>query len=83
MDSLRVVLGVEADWTAQDAFRHINKLNGPVLRLLRGAQLHVSRGHPLLPSSVQLLYPVLREVLRLPTVIPGSEVAFFLLDRLV
>ncbi len=103
VDSLRAVLAnidldaldageEEAGGSPQDVYRSVNKVCGPVLRLLRGAQIFVSRllaateevrpGASVVSwSTLHLLFPVVRGVLSLQAVIPGTEMAFYLLDR--
>lgn len=105
VDALRVVLHAEGDraheGTPQEVFRYVNRLSGPVVRVLRAAQSMVTRtanraaqnqdvaiSSPTKaviaqPSTVHLLFPVLRGVLTLQGVLPNSEMAFAILDRCV
>jgi hypothetical protein len=79
-----------SDGDLQDAYRRITRLSAPILRLLRGVQVVLNRRAPsaesvanrmpLSPSTIHVLLPVIMEVLVLQAVIPGSEMAFYLLD---
>ena len=92
VDSLRVVLthvrADEGEESAQDSYRAVNRLSSPVLRLLRGVQVYVNKvlahedqsGGVLCASTTHFVLPVVTAVLSLHSVIPGSEMAFFLLD---
>jgi hypothetical protein len=106
-DSLRITFTVterplKRKETLLQVFKEVVQVAGPLQRLLRGVQTHVSRAHMLaqahahahaqtnahtdavkmvlLPSTVQLLYPVLRALLSLPSLVPGCELAFMVLD---
>jgi hypothetical protein len=78
----------------QDAlYKEMLGLGAPLQRLLRTVQTHLSRiqsqsqqqhrqpkQHALLPSTVHLLFPVLRGLLGMPTMLPGCDFTFMVLD---
>ena len=80
--------------TIQGLYKEMLVLAAPVQRLLRTVQTHLSRlqshshqedkratkEHLLLPSTVHLLYPVLKGLLGMPTILPGCDFAFMVLD---
>lgn len=81
-----------SDSEAMDAYRVLYQQNGPVLRLLQAMLMLLSRAAaehrgvkhmPVTPCTFLLLYPILRGVLLLPHVMPGTEHTFHLLDRWV
>jgi hypothetical protein len=74
-------------------YKEMLGLGAPLQRLLRTVQTHLSRTqsqsqqqhrqpkqHALLPSTVHLLFPVLRGLLGMPTMLPGCDFAFMVLD---
>lgn len=79
---------------SQSLYKEMLGLSAPVQRLLRSVQTHLSRmqsqshneergahrEHRLLPSTVHLLFPVLRGLLGLPTMLPGCDFTFMILD---
>ena len=81
----------------QSQYKEMLGLAAPVQRLLRSVQTHLSRmqshSHSevrgahrerrLLPSTVHLLFPVLRGLLGLPTMLPGCDFTFMILDSYV
>lgn len=81
-----------SDAEAMDAYRALYQHSGPLLRLLQSLLMLLSRAagehrgsgpkhYPLQPCTFLLLYPVIRGVLLLPHVMPGTEHTFHLLDR--
>ena len=85
---------LQAEFTTEeegmDAYRSVYAQSGPLLRLLQSLLMLLSRSaaehrgakhFPVLPCTFQLLYPVLRGILLLPHVMPGTEHTFHLLDR--
>jgi hypothetical protein len=81
-----------SDEEGMDAYRALYQYSGPLLRLLQSLLMLLSRSaaehrgakhFPVQPSTFLLLYPVLRGVLLLPHVMPGTEHTFHLLDRWV
>jgi hypothetical protein len=79
-----------SDEEGMDAYRALYQYSGPLLRLLQSLLMLLSRSaaehrgakhFPVQPSTFLLLYPVLRGVLLLPHVMPGTEHTFHLLDR--
>jgi hypothetical protein len=81
-----------SDTEGMDAYRALYQYSGPLLRLLQSLLMLLSRSaaehrgakhFPVQPSTFLLLYPVLRGVLLLPHVMPGTEHTFHLLDRWV
>lgn len=74
-------------------YKEMLGLGAPLQRLLRTVQTHLSRmqsqqqqqhklprQHALLPSTVHLLFPVLRGLLGMPTLLPGCDFTFMVLD---
>lgn len=74
-------------------YKEMLGLGAPLQRLLRTIQTHLSRTqsqqqqqhrvpkeHALLPSTVHLLFPVLRGLLGMPTMLPGCDFTFMVLD---
>lgn len=77
-----------------DAYRVLYDHSGPLLRLLQSLLMLLSRAAaehrgsgakplPVTPCTFLMLYPILRGVLLLPHVMPGTEHTFHLLDRWV
>lgn len=78
----------------QGQYKEMLGLAAPMQRLLRSVQTFLSRmqshshneergaqkEHRLLPSTVHLLFPILRGLLGLPTILPGCDFSFMILD---
>lgn len=95
-DSLRITATVSlrplARRETQDVlYKELMGLGAPLQRLLRTVQTHLSRTqsqhqhklpkqHALLPSTVHLLFPVLKGLLSMPTLLPGCDFTFMVLD---
>ncbi|KAJ1428246.1 armadillo-type protein, partial [Ochromonadaceae sp. CCMP2298] len=69
------------------SYRALQAQSGPILGLLQSLLIALPRAAarrptemPLQPSSLLLVFPVLRAVLALPHTLPGTEHAFHLLD---
>mmetsp|Transcript_90926 Transcript_90926/g.177994 ORF Transcript_90926/g.177994 Transcript_90926/m.177994 type:complete len:3046 (+) Transcript_90926:19-9156(+) len=84
--------GFASDEEALEAYREVYQQSGPVLSILQALLVLLSRSaaehrggakhFPVSPCTFLLLYPVLRGVLLLPHVMPGTEHTFHLLDSL-
>ena len=74
--------------TRDGLYKELLSLAAPLQRLLRSVQIHLSRQqarkspgqHLLLPSTVHLLFPVLQGLLTQPSLLPGCDFAFMILD---
>ena len=85
--------GFASDEEALEAYREVYQQSGPVLSILQALLVLLSRSaaehrggakhFPVSPCTFLLLYPVLRGVLLLPHVMPGTEHTFHLLDRYI
>jgi hypothetical protein len=92
-DSLRITATVSMrpvsrKVTRDGLYKELLSLAAPLQRLLRSVQIHLSRQqarkaptqHLLLPSTVHLLFPVLKGLLTQPSLLPGCDFAFMILD---
>ena len=72
------------DMRRMETFRFLSHHSGPMTRVLRGVQGMVSRWKTedhFLPSTLHLLFPFFSQTLCLHAVLPGAEMAFYLLDK--
>ena len=92
-DSLRITATVSMrpvsrKVTRDGLYKELLGLGAPLQRLLRSVQIYLSRQqarksptqHLLLPSTVHLLFPVLQGLLTQPSLLPGCDFTFMILD---
>eukprot|EP01041_Mallomonas_annulata_P003729 gene3729-7411_t len=68
----------ESSWAQR--LKEIVAVSGPLCRCIGVFHNVLARGIKLQPSTIQLIYPVLFGVLGLPSLVPGCEAAFMVID---